>query len=368
MKRTAILAPFLALSMAMAGLVSAAQGPSTVPPLNQRAEAGDAEAQHELGTNLREGKGIAMDPVAAAHWFQKAANQGHACACFDLGMCYAMGAGLNADPKVAMEWFQKAADLGHAEAMTNLGIGYHEGMGRPRDLAMATSWFRKAANLGNATAMLNLGVALVKGEGVPRNRAEAFHWFQQAHTAGEPNAKAWLDQLEKDGFGRPGVENSVGIIHGPNHAYSIKAPPGWVLDNAIWADQGIHAVFYEAQKSPKESKLIAYTMVQEKTPGGLDAHIEADLVYTLKGSKTAKVERKPSLKTQDGREARVLTIQGVPGQHPEWMAYIDAPTVVIVVSVSAPQPGNFLLGEGLLKDLVSSISWFTDQVTYPKAK
>lgn len=162
------------------------------------------------------------------------------------------------------------------------------------------------------------------------------------------------------------AENSTGIIHGPNHAYSIQAPKGWVLDNEIWAKEGIFAVFYKAGGSLDASPIVAYTMVQEKSPDGIEKHIKADMGYTLKGSKTAKVERRQALRTQDGRKALVFTVSGVPKQNPEWMAYIDAPTVVILVSVSVRDLKDFEQGKVLLEGLVSSISWFTDKVTYGK--
>jgi hypothetical protein len=162
------------------------------------------------------------------------------------------------------------------------------------------------------------------------------------------------------------VENASGIIHGSNHAYLIQAPKGWVLDNEIWAQQGIFAVFYKAGLPPEESPLIAYTMVQEKGQGGIEAHIKADVVHSLKGAKSAKVKRLKPLKTADGRTAIAFTLQGVPKQNPEWMAYIDAPTVVILISVSVKDPKAFPMGKDLLEELVSSASWFSDKVEYKK--
>lgn len=159
---------------------------------------------------------------------------------------------------------------------------------------------------------------------------------------------------------------TTGIIHGPNHAYMITAPKGWVLDNEVWAEGGIFAVFYKVNCSIDTSPIVAYTMVQEKLPQGIEAHIKADMVHTLKGSKTAKVVRHTPIKSGDGRIGIVYSVVGVPKQNPEWMAYIDAPTVYILVSVSVRDVKDFTEGQKLLKDLVSSVSWFTDQVQYNK--
>jgi hypothetical protein len=153
-------------------------------------------------------------------------------------------------------------------------------------------------------------------------------------------------------------------VNGPNHAYFIQAPKGWVIDNGIWAEQKIFAVFYQAGKTLHESPIVAYSMVQEPSPAGIEEHIKADMVYSLKGSKTAILKRDKELKTQDGRRAIVFSLKGVPDQNPEWMAYIEAPTVVILVSVSVKNIKDFDQGQQLLVDLVSSIGWFTDKVTY----
>ena len=339
---------------------------SVVPSdaLRHRAMAGDAEAQHQLGTELKEAESSPGHFEEAFAWFLKAANQGHVCASFDVGLCYAMGTGVVANPALAVEWFRKAAEKGHVEALLDLGMAYHEGMGVARDLSKATDCFGRAAQAGHPVAMLDFGVALANGEGIEKDRAEAYQWFLKAEAAGQTEAKGWLALLKKQGFGLPPMENGTGIVHGPDHAYFIQAPKGWVLDNSCWADRGIFAVFYQSGKTFEDSLAIGYTMVQRRSPDGIEAHIKADLAQTIQGGNGAKVERQASLKTQDGREARVYTLLGVTGKRPEWVAYIDAPTVVIVVSVSVKDRKDFQVGGDLLRDLVGSIGWFTDQVTY----
>ncbi len=163
-----------------------------------------------------------------------------------------------------------------------------------------------------------------------------------------------------------GEENAGGIIHGTNHAYMIQAPKGWVLDNEIWAKDGIFAVFYKAGQSLMESPIVAYTMVQEKTPAGIEAHMNADLAGTVKGSKTAKIERLKTIKTSDGRDAFVFKITGIPKINPELAAYIDAPTVVIFVSVSVRNIKDIPQGKILLDKLISSVSWLSDSTQYTK--
>lgn len=161
-------------------------------------------------------------------------------------------------------------------------------------------------------------------------------------------------------------EPSIGIIHGPNHAYTVAAPQGWVLDNKAWAHEKIFAVFYPNGASIQSSPILAYTTAYAKTREGLDAHIQADLQQMLKAHPGAHVQQHAPLTTRDGRAARVYTVSGVPNKYAQWMAYIDAPTVVIFVAVGVRNVHNLEQGGALLQDLVSSIAWHTDRVQYRK--
>jgi len=42
---------------------------------------------------------------------------------------------------------------------------------------------------------------------------------------------------------------NTGIIYGTDHAYSLTAPEGWVLDNSSGVVQGLYAVFYKQGES-----------------------------------------------------------------------------------------------------------------------
>ena len=63
--------------------------------LKEKAAAGDAEAQLQLGLKYANGEGI--PEAEAAKWFQKAAKQGNAKAQLNLGMRYTNGQGVSKD-------------------------------------------------------------------------------------------------------------------------------------------------------------------------------------------------------------------------------------------------------------------------------
>ena len=59
--------------------------------LRAGAEAGDAEAQSNLGIRYNLGSGVPEDAVEAVAWYRLAGEQGHAYAQYYLGMMYDAG-------------------------------------------------------------------------------------------------------------------------------------------------------------------------------------------------------------------------------------------------------------------------------------
>jgi len=160
-----------------------------------------------------------------------------------------------------------------------------------------------------------------------------------------------------------GIENAIGMVHGNNHTYNIQAPKGWVIDNQVWADMHVFAVFYQAGESIDTSSMVGFSRVHPKDPMGFSALIKNDLAQSSRGSKTSITSKHRDAKTKDGRIAHVYSIKGVPWQSPEWIAYIDAPTVVIIVGVSVRNPTEHSKGQSLLRDLVGSVDWINNGMT-----
>ena len=104
------------------------------------------------------------------------ANAGDADAQYNLGVWYHFGKGVPQDDAQAVSWFRKAAEQGDAGAQYNLGIAYRLGEGVPQDYAQAASWYLKSAEQGNPGAQFNLGLMYSNGQGVPQNYVEAHKW------------------------------------------------------------------------------------------------------------------------------------------------------------------------------------------------
>lgn len=72
------------------------------------AEAGDAEAQANVGEIFERGLGGSPNYKAAVIWYQKAAAQGNSRAQFNLGTLYEQGLGVPKDKLIALNWYRKA--------------------------------------------------------------------------------------------------------------------------------------------------------------------------------------------------------------------------------------------------------------------
>lgn len=94
-----------------------------------QAEAGNAEAQYNLGWMYHNGYGLVIDDVRARRWWTRAAEQGHSDAQFALGMLYYQGDGaIGRDIDRAAHYFVQSARAGNddAGAMLRTLIDRHE--------------------------------------------------------------------------------------------------------------------------------------------------------------------------------------------------------------------------------------------------
>lgn len=190
--------------------------PEDITALKEKAEAGDAEAQVELGNKYHKGLGVEQnynlavewcrraaeqgnprgqnamgvmyqngDGVEQNHreaiiWFRKAAEHGYDKAQYKLGLMYKSGHTVEQSYGDAIAWYRKAAEQEYAPAQAELGWMYNNGFGVDKNYNKALAWYRKAAEQGNARAQNNLGVMYQRGEGVKSSNSEAVAWYQKA--------------------------------------------------------------------------------------------------------------------------------------------------------------------------------------------
>jgi uncharacterized protein len=126
--------------------------PAAPQELLKRAEAGDPQAQFELGHAYENGSGVQQDDAVAMDWYRKAAEHGSTQAQNSLGVMYAQGRGVQPDKEEAVRWYRKAAKQGLPEAMYNVAIAYYNNEGVGGDINHAYTWMMVAARKGDAPA------------------------------------------------------------------------------------------------------------------------------------------------------------------------------------------------------------------------
>jgi TPR repeat protein len=163
--------------------------PQALPAINEddrkmfesievKAEAGDAQAQWNLGFYYDTGKGVIKNGAEALKWYKKSAKQGNALSQFNVGSKYFEGDDVKRDCNEAFKWFQKAADQGNAYAQMYVGAIYFKGLSDAgTNYVEAVKWMRRSAEQGNADAQGCLGEAYQNGEGTAQDYVEAYKWY-----------------------------------------------------------------------------------------------------------------------------------------------------------------------------------------------
>jgi len=171
--------------------------------LKPAAEAGDSDAQANLGYLYARGQGVAKNQQEAMRLFLLSANQGNAVGMNALAFGYRHGTGVEANLTQAVHWFCRAAVSGDPRGLNNLGTMYSEGQGVDRDVAEARDLWRQAAERGNANAMFNLSLSLFFQ--TPMDRAPASDLLMRAAQLGDPGAQKMLRGMGYDGRLPPAV-------------------------------------------------------------------------------------------------------------------------------------------------------------------
>lgn len=127
---------------------------------------------------------------------RKKAEAGNANAQFDLGFHYECGDGVRKDLVEAVKWYRKAAEQGLYSVQYYLGDMYSTGKDVPKDSFEAVKWFSKAAEQGSTSAQVKLGLAYAEGEGVPKNLVQAHVWINLAGANGDESARVHLLDIE----------------------------------------------------------------------------------------------------------------------------------------------------------------------------
>jgi len=136
------------------------------------------------------GIGVAPDPAAARHWYEKAADFGYVPARDILGRGWIAGSfGRKSDSK-GLDYLKDAAQAGYAPAQFAVAKLYYNGAdGIPRDIRQAGAWFEAAGKAGHPGALFAAGRMYDLGVGVPADQSKAIVYYKEAALKGDRDAE-----------------------------------------------------------------------------------------------------------------------------------------------------------------------------------
>jgi cell division septation protein DedD len=129
---------------------------------------------------------------AVAEW-RSLANAGDVDAQFNMGQAYKLGRGVPVDLPAATEWFRKAAAQGHTRASDNYGFLLFQ-QGQRAD---AMPYIRKSAERGEPRAQYILGTAMFNGDLAAKDWVTAYALMTRAAAAGLDQASKSLVVMDK---------------------------------------------------------------------------------------------------------------------------------------------------------------------------
>ncbi|MFD1103326.1 SPOR domain-containing protein [Sphingobium olei] len=129
---------------------------------------------------------------AIAEW-RPLAEAGDPDAQFNLGQAYKLGRGVQSDMPTAISWYRKAAQQGHLRAEDSLGLL----MFQQGDRAGAIPYLERAASRGEPRAQYIVGTSLFNGDVIGKDWVRAYALMSRASAAGLSQATASLEQMEK---------------------------------------------------------------------------------------------------------------------------------------------------------------------------
>ena len=178
--------------------------------LQEKAEQGDAKAQHRLGTIYLVGRIVPKDHEKSLEWNFRAAEQGNSDAIRSLKAQYFFG---NIPDENAAKWhYLFASVLGLSKAQTEVGDMYRKGEDVPQNYAEALKWYYLSAEQGEYSAQKSLGFMYFQGNGVPRNYKEAYVWFSLALVNAHKQLDPYIKEYKNSG-NVEGLEISQKLIY-----------------------------------------------------------------------------------------------------------------------------------------------------------
>jgi len=173
--------------------------------------------------------------------------------------------------------------------------------------------------------------------------------------------------LKLTAFGQEGM--NTGIIYGKNHAFSLTAPTGWILDNQSGVSQGLHAVFYQRGQSWKDATTVMYAntaSLEDQAHKTLKQLIKFDLDKFKKDYFDIRITEGNDIITKENAIAKIRYLSGKSYGNYEAISYIDAGKTGVMIIMSSRTKDEFDNSLTAFESLVKSYLFMADKVIIDK--
>ena len=153
----------------------------------------------------------------------------------------------------------------------------------------------------------------------------------------------------------------VAVVVGHRHAWMLEAPEGWSLDVAGARSSQLGAAFRPSDQSWSRSPAVMYanSILKEDDSINLRSVIAGDAERAEQRLPRTEVVETESIGTIQGVDAVVRHYVRSDSSLCEAVAYIDGPTVVALVVLSARSGQDFRSSLKAFARLVDSYEWIT---------
>jgi hypothetical protein len=159
------------------------------------------------------------------------------------------------------------------------------------------------------------------------------------------------------------AEGARGTAFGVDHAFSMKAPSGWIIDTESAAAAGVGLVFYPVGKSWKNSEVVLYVRGR---PKDIDVQtIDQQVDYTLNdfrsnGSPQYRVESSTERAVTSGRTAKVVSYAGDRWGNLEVVGYVAERKTINFLVMNARSKAAFEASLPVFYEILDSYQFIRD--------
>ena len=161
------------------------------------------------------------------------------------------------------------------------------------------------------------------------------------------------------------VENGYGIVRGPGYAFTLKAPPGCVIDAASGVEQGLPAVFYPNGTIWSESPAVAYARARPRTKkiSTIEETVQAAVdALRAQGNPDYSAKFLKIIKSDDGKQGMIYRFSGFKTGDIEATAYFKEKQTIDFVTLSCRSEKVFDAALPSFEQLVASYAFQAEKI------